>query len=192
MDGYNNSGVILKRNNEIDGLFSAVKQALCAATLGVALSGSVFAAEEADFDKKEMTEFINLLVKEDGFSRSDLEKMFAKAEYKTRIIELISKPAERRLTWGEYRNLFINDRRISQGVEFWKANKSLLNRPPKSMVLLLPLSSAFSASRPALVVTVAASAWWMHSPPLVLATHAAPSSSRKSCAHCSTGQTAGL
>ena len=128
MDGNKNSGDLLKKKHVNRRFLNTVKRTLCIATLGVAFSNLATAAEQADFNKQELNNFINELVKEDGFSRTDLEKLFAKAEYKTRIIELISKPAERRLTWGEYRNLFINDRRINQGVEFWKENKVLLDQ----------------------------------------------------------------
>ena len=150
MDGNKNSGDLLKKKHVNRRFLNTVKRTLCIATLGVAFSNLATAAEQADFNKQELNNFINELVKEDGFSRTDLEKLFAKAEYKTRIIELISKPAERRLTWGEYRNLFINDRRINQGVEFWKENKDLLDQAaakygvaPATIIGILGIETGF-------------------------------------------------
>ena len=131
MDGNKNSGDLLNKKHVNRRFLNTVKRALCVATLGVAFSTAATADKQADFNKQELNSFINQLVKEDGFSRSELEKLFAQAEYQNRIIALISKPAERRLTWGEYRNLFINDRRINQGVEFWKENKDLLDQAAK-------------------------------------------------------------
>lgn len=150
MDGNKNSGDLLKNKHVNRRFLNTVKRTLCIATLGVAFSNLATAAEQADFNKQELNNFINELVKEDGFSRTDLEKLFAKAEYKTRIIELISKPAERRLTWGEYRNLFINERRINQGVEFWKENKDLLDQAaakygvaPATIIGILGIETGF-------------------------------------------------
>ncbi len=150
MDGNITSGDPLKKKHVNSRFLNTVKRTLCAVTLGVTFSHFATAAEQADFNKQELNSFINELVKEDGFSRTDLEKLFAKAEYKTRIIELISKPAERRLTWGEYRNLFINDRRINQGVEFWKENKELLDQAaekygvsPAAIIGILGIETGF-------------------------------------------------
>ena len=56
------------------------------------------------------------------------KKCFKDVEYQPRILELMQRPAERRLAWWEYRNLFINDRRVEQGVEFWKAHRDILDK----------------------------------------------------------------
>ena len=40
----------------------------------------------------------------------------------------MSRPAERRLTWGEYRAIFVEPKRIKQGVEFWKEHADTLAR----------------------------------------------------------------
>ncbi len=104
-------------------------------TAGVLFSLPVMANNDPDgskvFQGKEVDSFISELVREEGFARADLEKLFKQVEFKPRIVELISKPAERRLTWWEYRNLFINERRIDRGVAFWKEHRSTIDRAAK-------------------------------------------------------------
>ena len=108
------------------------KGTLMAMTAGVALSMPVYSADIEGFDSKDIGGFIDELVRDEGFSRPDLEKMFGQVEFKPRIVELISKPAERRLAWWEYRNLFINDRRIDEGVAFWQKNRDILEKASKT------------------------------------------------------------
>ena len=98
------------------------------AIAGIVLCLPAYGRSIDGFNDRDIDSFIDELVREEGFSRPALEKMFEKVEFKPRIVELISKPAERRLTWWEYRNLFINDKRVDDGVEFWKKNQKILDK----------------------------------------------------------------
>ncbi|MCL6269125.1 lytic murein transglycosylase B [Sansalvadorimonas sp. 2012CJ34-2] len=80
------------------------------------------------FNKADIDGFIDELVRDEGFSRPVLEKMFNDVEYKSRIVEIMQRPAEKRLTWAEYKNLLINDKRINDGVEFWRAHRKTLEK----------------------------------------------------------------
>ena len=44
-------------------------------------------------------------------------------KYQQSIIDAISKPAERVLTWGDYRKIFIEPRRLEQGLAFWREHR---------------------------------------------------------------------
>ena len=70
--------------------------------------------------------FIDDLVKEHQFSRQELEKILGQAKKSDRALELISRPAEGRLEWKDYRKIFITPERISKGVEFWQKNAKTL------------------------------------------------------------------
>ena len=50
-----------------------------------------------------------------------------KAHYQQSVIDTISRPAESK-PWKEYRPIFVNDRRVDDGVAFYKANRALLER----------------------------------------------------------------
>ena len=76
-------------------------------------------------------EFTDVMVKKHGFERAYIEKLLAQAERKQSILDAISRPAERTLEWKDYRKIFIQESRIEQGVEFWKAHRETLNRAHK-------------------------------------------------------------
>jgi membrane-bound lytic murein transglycosylase B len=64
----------------------------------------------------------------EGFSESYLKQVLSEAKRQESILKAISRPAEKRLTWGEYRDIFIKPKRISQGVAFWQENREALER----------------------------------------------------------------
>jgi membrane-bound lytic murein transglycosylase B len=65
---------------------------------------------------------------EHGIDAEYLRDLMAEASYKQSIIDAISRPAERVLTWEEYRNIFIEQARIDGGIEFIERNLDTLQR----------------------------------------------------------------
>jgi len=72
--------------------------------------------------------FIDEMVEEHGFDRAELRAVLNQAQIKQTIIKKISTPAERTLTWAEYRKIFITKERINVGATFWRENKEMLER----------------------------------------------------------------
>lgn len=72
--------------------------------------------------------FIARMVTEHQFNRDALETMFSQVEFRQSIIDLMDKPAEKVKPWSEYRKIFITDKRIAEGVEFWAEHRSTLER----------------------------------------------------------------
>ena len=68
------------------------------------------------------------MVNKHGFKEEYLIDVLKKAESKESILEAISRPAERTLTWNQYRDIFIKKERINAGVDFWVENKDILER----------------------------------------------------------------
>ena len=66
--------------------------------------------------------FIKEMVAQHGFDRKELKRVLWQAHLRRPILEAISRPAEKRLTWGQYRNIFIKPKRIEGGVEYWREN----------------------------------------------------------------------
>jgi membrane-bound lytic murein transglycosylase B len=62
-----------------------------------------------------------------GFEPKALADIFDQVAIKPEIIKKISSPAEG-LPWYKYRKLFLTQKRISAGVEFWRNNQAALNR----------------------------------------------------------------
>lgn len=86
----------------------------------------------------------------DGFEESYIRDVLSRAKYQQSIIDAISRPAERRLNWGEYRAIFIEQRRINQAVQFWKEHKETLLRaeevygvPPEIVLAIMGVETRF-------------------------------------------------
>ena len=75
--------------------------------------------------------FINEMVSKHGFSKAELEKVFSQAHRSDDILALMSKPAEKKLAWYEYRNIFLTRSRIDGGVQFWNRNAAVLAKAEK-------------------------------------------------------------
>jgi len=72
-------------------------------------------------------QFIADMAKE-GFDEGEVRTILGAAERQESILKAISRPAEKRLNWGEYRNIFLRDKRIDQGVAFWNEYHDALLR----------------------------------------------------------------
>ncbi|NOQ35825.1 MAG: lytic murein transglycosylase B [Methylococcaceae bacterium] len=70
--------------------------------------------------------FINTMVKKHRFSQKELKKLFKSAKIKKSILKAISRPAEGRMTWHKYRQIFMTEARISGGVNFWRQHRTVL------------------------------------------------------------------
>jgi len=98
---------------------------LAGITFILATSSIAFAIDtgQADVDV-----FIDSMVSEHNYDRATLENILGQAEFKESIIEQISKPAERTLTWADYRPIFMTAERVKVGAEFWRENRAALER----------------------------------------------------------------
>ena len=72
--------------------------------------------------------FIDNMVDKHGFDRDGLVTVLDKAESREDILELMRKPAEKRLQWFEYRKIFLTPSRIEGGVAFWEENAAILEK----------------------------------------------------------------
>ncbi|WP_236631472.1 lytic murein transglycosylase B [Endozoicomonas numazuensis] len=103
------------------------------------LAGPVMAADiENTVSKKpdyalqpEVKAFIDDLVKNEKFTRKELQSVLEKANKSDRVLELISRPAEKRLEWKDYRKIFMTQERVDRGVTFWDAHKKTLTSVEK-------------------------------------------------------------
>ena len=86
-----------------------------------------FAAEHPGSD-----EFVQRAVSEYGLQENEVRALLAEAEYKQSIVDAISRPAEGK-PWHQYRKIFLTDKRISQGIEFWNENRELIATAAKKV-----------------------------------------------------------
>jgi membrane-bound lytic murein transglycosylase B len=99
---------------------------------GLFLQLALPATVKANYAQRDdVKEFINEMIKKHHFDRNDLEQWFSKAKKLDGVLESISKPAEKILTWKQYRPIFIKQKRIRMGREFMKKHHDLLARAEK-------------------------------------------------------------
>jgi membrane-bound lytic murein transglycosylase B len=81
-----------------------------------------------DLSRPEIRAFVDDVASRDRINRTKLYKILAKAEPQPKILELMSKPAERVSPWWEYRERFLTEKRINEGVQFWRDHREMLDR----------------------------------------------------------------
>jgi membrane-bound lytic murein transglycosylase B len=86
------------------------------------------AAQAFDPQRADISVFIAELAQKHGFEPAPLTALLAQAESKPFILQAIAKPAERTLTWDEYRSKFLIERRINRGVEVHGQRQAELER----------------------------------------------------------------
>lgn len=97
-------------------------------------------------------EFITEQVERHGFSRDELRRTLAQAQTRQPILDAIARPAEKRLNWTAYREIFVTPSRIQGGVNFWRLHAETLDRaereygvPPEIIVAVLGVETRYGA-----------------------------------------------
>ncbi|MEM1412270.1 MAG: lytic murein transglycosylase B [Pseudomonadota bacterium] len=99
--------------------------ALAAALLLPAL-GQAASMEDAALAAHPGSEpFLDNAVSEHGLDRETVAELLADAQFQQRVADLIARPAESK-PWYDYRPIFMTEQRISEGLDFWRANEALL------------------------------------------------------------------
>lgn len=97
-------------------------------TISLLLTVAPLAAHAVDTDREDVQQFIAEMVDAHGYDRQTLETALAAAETQQSILDAISRPAEKTLTWHEYRNIFLTEKRINAGADFWREHRADLER----------------------------------------------------------------
>ncbi len=82
-------------------------------------------------DREDVKLFVQQMVENDSFITAELLTVFRQATYKQSIIDAISRPAEKVLTWSEYQDIFLTDRRVREGYKFMLENARALSEAYK-------------------------------------------------------------
>ena len=81
--------------------------------------------------KDETIEFIDYMVQKHGYEKSNLESIFQRAEYQEKVVRIMNRQPEGTMTWERYREIMVNESRISAGKEFIRSHKQDLKRAEK-------------------------------------------------------------
>lgn len=83
--------------------------------------------DAGDYKGREDVEaFIARMVQDSDYSETELIALFSQVKKQSHLFDLLNRPAEKALDWYQYRNIFIKEKRIAEGVKFWKKHEKLL------------------------------------------------------------------
>ncbi len=105
---------------------------LLASTLAACVSPPSAAAQAFDPGRPEIAEFIADLAHRHGFEPGPLADLVARLESRPAILQAIARPAERTLTWDEYRSKFLVERRIVRGAAVYAERRAELERAERT------------------------------------------------------------
>ena len=97
---------------------------VAAAMLGV---GSEPAAA-IDIKRPDVKDFITHMADTSPFTKHQLRKLLKAAQSQPAIIDAMGRPAEKAKAWYEYRPIFVTERRIREGTDFWMAHRQALDQ----------------------------------------------------------------
>ena len=83
--------------------------------------------------REDVVAFIQRMAAETDYSEQELLTLFGQVEKQEHLFAKLDRPAEKELDWYQYRRIFIKDKRISQGVAFWREHRELLSEVSDSM-----------------------------------------------------------
>jgi membrane-bound lytic murein transglycosylase B len=85
-------------------------------------------AAAIDVKRADVKDFIAHMADTSSFKKRQLRKLLKAAQSQPAIIEAMDRPAEKAKAWFEYRPIFINERRIREGTDFWLAHRQALDQ----------------------------------------------------------------
>ena len=110
---------------------------------------SVVDRSHFDLSRPEIHSYIDQLVAQ-GFDRVRVTALLGAAEPQQKILDAISRPAEKTLQWWEYRTRVLTQERIDGGVQLWHDHKELLDQvaieyqvPPEYLVAVLGVETRY-------------------------------------------------
>lgn len=105
-------------------------------------------------DHPEARALVDEVVAATGADRATLTALIAGAERKPRILDAIARPAEKKLTWAEYRPRFLEPARIDAGLAFWETHQDALERanatygvPPEIVLAIIGVETYFGRNK---------------------------------------------
>jgi membrane-bound lytic murein transglycosylase B len=103
-----------------------------------------------DTSRDTVRSFIARMSEKHGFSTEALATLMAQAQSQQPILDAMSRPAEKSLAWYQYRERFVTEQRIVEGVGFWQEHRELLEAtarergvPPEYLVAIIGVETHY-------------------------------------------------
>ena len=76
--------------------------------------------------RDDVSRFVSELAKSSEYTEAELVGLFSRVKKQSHLFERLDRPAEKELKWHQYKNIFIKEKRIEEGVRFWSRHRELL------------------------------------------------------------------
>jgi len=96
----------------------------CALALLCVLARPAFAL---DLKRDDVKEFIAHMQETSSFKKRQLRKLLKAAQSQPAILAAMDRPAEKARLWYEYRPIFLTEKRVQEGTDFWIAHRQALD-----------------------------------------------------------------
>jgi membrane-bound lytic murein transglycosylase B len=114
------------------------------------LGASGQSANALDTRRADVKDFIAHMADTSSFKKRQLRKLLQAAQSQPAILEAMDRPAEKSKPWFEYRPIFITERRIREGTDFWIAHRDALDQasirsgvPPEYLAAILGVETYY-------------------------------------------------
>lgn len=124
--------------------------ALMLSSLLSSLLSPVIGYSKVDVDSfPVLKELTKTLIEQDGFSQQEIDSIFSRANIEQRTLDLMNAQYEAK-PWYQYRQIFLNKKRIRNGAIFWNRYEEVLNRaesvygvPPQVIVAIIGVETYY-------------------------------------------------
>ena len=110
-------------------------------------------AAALDVTRPEVRQFIARVAAQDHIPKSRLREILAAAQTQPSILEAMDRRAEHGKLWFEYRAIFLTEKRIAEGADFWIAHRAELTAagaasgvPPEYIIAILGVETSYGRS----------------------------------------------
>jgi len=88
--------------------------------------GFLSAGYAGDYSDRESVQSVIDAAQKEGVDAAWARGLIDAAQRQQSILDAIARPAEKTKAWHEYRQIFLTERRIREGVGFWEAHANTL------------------------------------------------------------------
>ncbi len=81
--------------------------------------------------RADVKQFIQDFAAKEKLDPNKISTIIAQGEKQQKILDAISRPAEKSLNWGQYRHIFLEPKRLQQGIEFWREYETVIDNVAK-------------------------------------------------------------
>ena len=141
-------------------------------TIGLLGAGRVAAAAENATVDAAQRAFAADVAQAGGPAEADVLAVLAGAKTQQSILDAISRPAEATKTWAQYRPIFLTQKRIDDGVAFYREHRELIDRvaaehgvAPEIVVAIMGVETGYGKNTGKYRVVDALSTLAFHYPP---------------------------